>query len=235
VLEVQATLVNGGKRFPVPMYGGESLDHALFKISIAAHLVSWGYHWEQIYWETTPLQLPEDFRPDLYVKGHADLPSFWFECGGTRQEKLLAVVAAFPGLRIVRVLDDDSFGRLWSGESMYLTGDDGKLIRLEGVEGWQERRTLVLRQRESITPPGVECWAIRARERFPRIVWAVRREHDGRFTYLDTGEGWSLSSFRYISKRKDGFQPMIPGVVGDERWTGQSQGYIDKEQESNAG
>jgi hypothetical protein len=227
-LEVQATLIHNGQRYAVPMYGGESLDHAMFKVSIAAHLLAWDYHWKQIHWEEVPPQGPREFRPDLYAEGNAHLPSFWFECVGTKQEKLSAVINALPEFRVVRVVDCNWFAELWKGEGVYLIND--KLVAFNRISDWKERKRLVIQQRESIIPPGAECWAIRGRENSPRIIYAVRRERDGRFTYLDSGEGWSLSVFRYISKRQDGFQPLIPSIVGSEKWRGHSQIYYEDEE-----
>jgi hypothetical protein len=211
------------------MYGGESLDHAMLKVSIAAHLLAWGSQWEQIHWEKTPPQGPKGFRPDLYTEGGKKLPPFWFECAGTDQGNLRAVTAALPDFRVVRVVGSDWFTRVWKGENIYVVGD--KIVSLNQIKDWKERRKLIFQERESFIPPGAECWAIRGRENSPRIIYAVRRERDGQFTYLDSGEGWSLfSSFRYIPRRSGAFQPLIPGVVGSEKWRGHSQIYYsDKE------
>jgi hypothetical protein len=228
LLEVQAALTHDGRRHAVPMSGSESLDHAMYKVSIAAHLLAWGYGWEQIHWEESPPQGPSGFRPDLYAEGRGNLPFFWFECGGTEQEKLSAVVASVPEFRVVRVTDCDWFTRLWSGEDSYIVAD--KIVRLDKITDWKERRQLILQGRKRVIPPGAECWALRGRENAPRIIFAVRRELDGRFTYLDSGEGWSLSSLRYVFNRSTGFQPLIPGVVGSKKWQGRSQAYYRKEE-----
>jgi hypothetical protein len=220
MLQVQATLAHSAKRYTVPMHGGESLDHAMFKVSIAAHLLAWGYHWKQVHWEEIPSRGPKRYRPDIYAEGNDSLPSFWFECVGTEQKKLKAVVAAYPGFRVVHVIDCDWFTRVWTGETIYVVDD--KITRLHQIKDWRERKRLVLQERESFLPLGVECWAIRGRGNSPRIIYAVRRESDGRFTYLDSGEGWSLSSFRYISTCREDFQPLIPRVVGREKWRGHS-------------
>jgi hypothetical protein len=207
------------------MYAGESLDHAIFKVSIAAHLLTWGYRWEQIHWEETPIQLATGFRPDLYAEGDGNLPPFWFECVSTEQEKLCAVIAALPGFRVVHVVDCEWFVHFWNGDYSYII--KRKNLKPELLEDRKERKRLVIQQRELIIPLGAEYWAIRGRGSAPRIIYAVRREHDGRFTYLDTSEGWSLSSIRYISKRRDGFQPIIPGVVGSQEWRGRSHHYYN--------
>jgi hypothetical protein len=221
LLELQANLVHKGQRYAIPMYGGESLDHAMFKVSIAAHLLTWGYRWEQIHWEETPIQSATEFRPDLYVEGERYLPSFWFECLSTQQEKLCAVIAALPDFRVVRVVDCNWFVHFWNGDDGYLINPEH--LNPEQLEDRKVRKKVVLQQREMTIPPGAECWAVRGREGSPRIIYAVRRELDGSVTYLDTGEGWSLSSFRYISKRRDGFQPIMPGIAGSEAWKGESQ------------
>lgn len=224
LLELQVTLVHEGQRYAVPIYGGESLDHAMFKVSIAAHLLTWGYRWEQIHWEETPTQLTIGFRPDLYAEGDGNLSSFWFECGATEQEKLCAVIAALPDFRVVRIVDCEWFIHFWNGDDDYLIHDEH--LKPEQLEDGKEHKRLVLQQRGLVVPPGAECWAIRGREGAPRIIYAVRREHDGRLTYLDTGEGWSLSRIRYISKCRDGFQPIIPGIAGSEVWKGESQIHV---------
>jgi len=224
-LEVQAAIVNDGQRYTVPMSGAESLDHAMFKVSIAAHFLGWGYSWEQIHWEETPPQGPREFRPDLYVKGMESLPSFWFECKHTERDKLRIVVASFPESRVVRVVDHEWFRRFWNCSEGCIVS--GKIIRLDETADWKERRKLVLQQRQNVIPAGAECWAIRGRENSPRIIYAVRRELDGRFTYLDSAEGWSLSAFRYVFNRAVRFQPLIPGMVGRDKWRGRSQAYHD--------
>jgi hypothetical protein len=223
LVEIQATITHNKLRYAIPMPGNESIDHALLKVSIAAHLLSWGYTWEQIRWEETPPKGPREFRPDLYTEDAGNLPRFWFECGHTGQEKLRTVVATLPEFRVVRVVDDAWFIHFWNGENSCVVND--KIIELDEVKDWKERRRLVLQQREEVIPCGAECWTIRARESSPRIVYAVRRELDGHFTYLDSEEGWSLSSFRYVFNRSVSFRPLIPGVVGSEKWTGRSQIY----------
>jgi hypothetical protein len=200
------------------MYGGESLDHAMFKVSIAAHLVTWGYHWEQIHWETTPERSPHQYRPDLYADGSNHLPSFWFECVGTEQEKLTAVANSLPDFRVVRVVDLDWFIQFWNGKAASLDIPAPP----NQVEDPKERKKLIIQQRQAIIPPGVECWVMRGRENAPRIIYAVRREQDNQFVYLDSGEGWSLSSIRYVSKRPRCFQPLIPGIVGHAEWRGEN-------------
>lgn len=223
---LQATLTHKGQRYIIPLHGGESLDHAMFKVSTAAHLLTWGYAWEQIHWEETVPYGPKGFRPDLYTEGNEHLPSFWFECVATNQEKLQAVIKALPNFRVVRIVDYQWFEYFWNGKDTYLIGD--KLVEANRIEDWKERKRLITQQRESVIPPNAECWAIRGRENSPRIVYAVRRESDNRFIYLDSSEGWSLSSFRYVTKRSEGFQPLIPGVVGSEKWRGHSQEYYKK-------
>jgi hypothetical protein len=212
----------------VPMHGAESLDHAMFKVSIAAHLLAWGYHWKQIHWEEAPSRGPRGYRADIFAEGNDTLPSFWFECVATDQEKLKALVAALPDSRVVRVVDCDLFARVWEGEIIHFA--DRKIKTLDEIKDLKERKRLIFRERESFVPPGAECWAIRGRENSPRIIYAVRRERDGRFIYLDPGEGWSLSSLRYVSKRKKGFQPLIPGVAGSEKWRGRMHAY-DRERD----
>jgi hypothetical protein len=224
-LEIKGTLVHDGKRYVVPMHGGESPYHALLKVSIAAHLLVWGYDWECIHWEKTPIKSIKEFRPDLYVEGNERLPSFWFECIGTDRDKLHQLVIALPNCRIVRVISDEHFKQFWNGTDTCVI--DGKVLQTSQISDWKQRKRLVIQERESFVAPGTECWAIRAGEYHPRIIWAVRHGFDGRFTYLDSAEGWTLSSFRYIPKRKEYFEPLIPGIVGSTGWTGKSQAYYE--------
>jgi hypothetical protein len=224
-VEVEAILTHKRRQYVIPMHGGESLDHSLFKVSIAAHLLAWGYAWEQIHWEEAPPHGPRGFRPDLYTEGNDVLPPFWFECWGTEEQKLHAIRRALPDFRVVRVVDCEWFIKYWNGEL--------GLAKMRSRKGTQPedttaRKQAVLKERESILPCGVEFWAVRGREREPRIIFAVRRELDGPLTYLDTGEGWSLSFFQYVSKRTDGFQPILPGIAGNENWRGESQISIHK-------
>lgn len=65
--------------------------------------------------------------------------------------------------------------------------------------------------REAAAPLKAECCGIRGTEATPRIICAVRRQHDGRFVYLDIGEGWSLCFIRYVSKRSKNFQALTNG------------------------
>jgi len=69
-VEILATLTHNGQRYTVPMYGGESLYHAMFKVSIAAHLLAWGYNWKQILWEETPSHGPKGCRPEICAQGN---------------------------------------------------------------------------------------------------------------------------------------------------------------------
>jgi len=65
--------------------------------------------------------------------------------------------------------------------------------------------------REAAAPLKAERCGIRGTEATRRIIYAVRRQHDGRFVYLDIGEGWSLCSIRYVSKRSKNFQALTNG------------------------
>lgn len=209
----------------MPIHGGESAEHALFKVAIAAHLLAWGYAWDQIYFEKTPEEGPPQFRPDLYVRAEGQLPSFWFECIVTGNEKLSSVATRLPDFRIVHVIDVNRFTKIWNGEFKYLLGMNDTTP--DELKDWKKRRKLVMGKREAFVPQNTECWALYGSESASRIIYAVRRDNDGRFTYMDTGEGWSLSSFRYIFNRKSGFRPLIPGVVGNEKWKGLSQAYYE--------
>ena len=220
-LEIQATLIYKDKRYIVPIHGGESAEHALFKVAIAAHLLAWGYNWNQIYFETTPKEWPSHFRPDVYARGEGQLPSFWFECIVTDNEKLSITAKMLPSFRIVHAIDIERFKRIWNGEYKSLLGINNS--NPDELEDWKERRRLVMSEREAFIPPNTECWTLYGSESASRILYAVRRERNGQFIYMDTGEGWSLSSFRYVFNRKSGFRPLISNVVGNKDWKGLSQ------------
>ncbi len=219
-LEIEATLIHEGHRCIVPTYVGESWDHAFLKILVAAHLLSWGYPWEKIHWEQVPPDGPGNFRPDIYTEGQGDLPPFWFECGWTEDEKLRSVVATLPDFRVVHVMNAERFRSWWNGERPVLI--NGEFIDTSQVKDKRELKRLVLQHRQEATVPGVEYWGVRETSRFVRIVFAVRRELDGTFTYMDTEESWSISHIKYFSKHKDRLQPLIPRVVGSDQWEGES-------------
>jgi hypothetical protein len=187
------------------------------KIAVAAHLLAWGYPWERIHWEQSPPEGPGRFRADLYADGHSGLPSFWFECGDTGREKLGGVVARLPDFRVVHVMNVERFLRWWNGEDVVPSQ----------VKDKRELKPLILQHRLETTVPSVEYWGVRETSASARILFAVRRGLNGPITYLDSGEGWSLSSIRYVSKRKDQFQALIPGLVGDDQWRGETSLWKD--------
>jgi hypothetical protein len=215
-LELEVALIHEGQRYIIPTYGGEGWGHVFLKIVVATHLLIWGYAWEKLRWERCPPGGPGSLRPDLYAEGHDSLPSFWFECGTTEDEKLQKVIAALSNFRVVHAMDVDSFLNWWNG---------GNVIPPHSVDKRELKQT-VLQHRHQTTVPGVEYWGVRETSTSARILFAVRREMNGQFTYLDTGEGWSLSNIRYVSKSKDGFQPLIPGVVGHDQWRGENSSLI---------
>ncbi len=53
-LGLAATPAYGGRRYEVPVHGGESWQHVLTKVAIAAHLLIWDYPWQKIHWEKSP-------------------------------------------------------------------------------------------------------------------------------------------------------------------------------------
>jgi len=128
---------------------------------------------------------------------------------------LKTIVAALPDFRVVEAVDYDWFETFWNGEFFP--------VRTKRIKDWKERKRLIRQHREAAIPLKAECWGIRGTEATPRIIYAVRRQDDGRFVYLDTGEGWSLSSIRYVSKGSENFQALIPGIVGSEKWRGRSR------------
>jgi hypothetical protein len=216
LLELQATLIHEEQRYIIPTYGGEGWGHVFLKIVVAAHLLTWGYPWKKLHWEQCPPGGPGNFRPDLYAKGQGCLPSFWFECGTTEDEKLRSVSAALSDFRIVHVMDANSFLSRWNGQN----------IAPLQIEDKRKLKQMVLQHRHQTAVLGVEYWGVRETSTSARILFAVRREKNGQVTYLDSGEGWSLSNLRYVSRGKDRFQALIPGRVGNDQWRGENSTLI---------
>jgi hypothetical protein len=180
--------------------------------------LSWGYAWEEIRWEEAPKPRLGDLRPDIYALGKGKLPSFWFECRGTSDTKLRRIVQAAPAFRTVHIFEYHGFLRWWNAENVVPSK----------VTDRKQRKEIILNHRREVSVPGAEYWAVLEESTTARILFAVRRERSGEFTYLDSGEGWSLSSVRYVSKRADRFAPIIPGVVGSEHWRGENPSLMSK-------
>lgn len=125
------------------------------------------------------------------MEGNSVLPWFLFECGGTDDKKLSKVADALPEFRVIHVVDYDRLLRFWNGRETFPSISE---IPLTEVKEWRERKRLVMRQRESMIPQGTEYWFMSVREQVPRILYAIRRGCDGRFTYLDSGEGGMLKN-----------------------------------------
>lgn len=209
-LEIAPRLITGDSSYRVPIHSGEGWGHVLLKIVAAAHLLSWGYPWHTISWEECPQGGPPDCRPDLYATAEG-LPEFWIECGVSDSSKLQRIVAARPECRVVHVVDIKAFIRCWNHESVVARVKDPK-----------ERKRLILAHRKKFAVAGVEHWAVRETSTTARIIYAVRRERDGGITHLDSGEGWGIwKSLRFVSRR-DGFEPLIRGIVGDPSWRGEN-------------
>jgi hypothetical protein len=205
-LELSPTLTYDGQQYDVPTYGGEGWQHVLTKVAIAAHLLVWGYPWGKIHWEKLPPESCIKRRPDIYTETHGELPAFWFECRGT--DNLEEIVAAFQHWRIVQVIDVEWFLRWWNGKGLTIT-DNGKEVDIWQIKDVKRRKQVVVQRREALVP-GTELWAVGSISASSnRILYAVRREKDGVLTYLETGEGWALSGLRYISKRRDRFEPLL--------------------------
>ena len=210
-LELNPALIHRGRRYPVPWYAGEGWGHVRLKVAVVTHLLAWGYPWRKIHWKQRPRGAPRGTRPDIIADSHGDLPAFWFECGGVESEKLRRISQKLPDFQPVHVMEMDWFGDRWNAE-------DRLSARIKDA---RTRRRAILRYRERNSVPGVEYWAIHEGSKSARIIYAVRRERNGKFTYLDSGEGWSLSGIQFVSRKKDGFQPLIPGIVGHKKCKGQ--------------
>jgi hypothetical protein len=199
-LDLDPVLVRGEVRYPVPTHPGEGWGHVLLKVSVATHLLEWGYSWKHVHWEDSPCPVAE-FRPDIFAERQGGLPAFWFECGGTEDEKLRTIRSVLPEVRVVNVIEFDGFPRWWN-------------------RGNSKEEILAHRQQSALH--GVEYWALREGSSTARFSHAVRRDADGCFTYMDTGEAWTLSGLRYVSKRRDRFGSLIPGFVGIDQWKGEN-------------
>lgn len=170
-------------------------------------LTGLGDPWERVHWEYPLDGSNRPFRADIYAVGDGRLPSFWFECRTTQEEKLHELIGQMPGVRIVHVLHDETFLSWWNADT------DSNV---------RESKEAVITAREEAVP-GVEYWAVRMTSTSARFIFAVRRELDGKFTYLDTGEGRNLfASIRFISRRHDQFRALISGIAGKDDWCGEN-------------
>lgn len=208
-LELQANLVYEGTRYSVPTYGGEGWAHVFLKVAIAAHLLHWKYKWADIQWEFSPENIGQR-RADIFAKG-SNLPTFWFECRTTDAQKLGELRSLLPAeIRIVHVMPAHWFLRWWNGVN----------LGLKQTLGGKEKRDAVRNHRAETTVIGVEYWAISDTSETARILFAVRPEGNDRYTYFDTGEGWTLSHIAHVSKQTDRWLPLIAGLVGGNRESG---------------
>lgn len=221
-LAVGVVLSFNGRNYSVPMHGAESMEHTMFKISLVAHLLTWGYNWDEIQWEKTIAIGALRYRPDIYVQGTGSRPSFWFECIATEHGKLVDAAKSLPEFRIVHVVGSEWFEREWSGNT---TSADSQ-IPVAQINDPTERKRAVIERREEMVPEGTECWVLRSWENVPRIVYAVKHERDGHFVYLDTGETYSLWAFPFVSKRSRFFRSLIPGIAGNDDWGGRGAAYL---------
>lgn len=88
-LELTAHLIRGQARYAIPTYPGEGWGHVHLKVVIAAHLLHWGYKWDDMLWEYDPPDITGRRTADVFVREQNHLPSFWFECRTTDDTKLL--------------------------------------------------------------------------------------------------------------------------------------------------
>ena len=127
----------------------------------------------------------------------------------------------------MHVVDEKWFSESWFREHIHIRRHN-KTVSFDEIKDRRERKRLLLKERQSLVPCGCECWAIYERAVFPQIVYAVRGDNDGGFTYLHTEEGWSLSGFPYASRRKGRFAPLIHDIVGNPRWRGENSTLFEK-------
>ena len=218
-LEISTRLVKDGARFVVPAYVGEGWAHSYLKIVVVAHLLYWRYDWAGIHWEHDPGDVSGRHRADIFVQERGRLPSFWFECRTVSNDKLRHLRSHLPRhVRLIQVIPHDWFLRWWNGEH----------LRLKPSSDPRATREAIRKHRATTTVPGVEYWAVYDTSTSARILFAVRADGDDRYTYFDTGEGWSLSWIKKLSRRSDCWAPLIPGTAGSDRYAGHSR-YLKRE------
>jgi hypothetical protein len=224
-LELTVHLIQGQARYAVPTHAGEGLGHVNLKIAVVAHLLHWGYQWDDILWEYDPPNVPGRRRADVFTRGGRNLPSFWFECRTTDNDKLCELRSTLsPDVRLVNVMLKDRFISWWNGDS----------LRLRPSMSSKERRAAIRTHRAEISVPGVEYWAMHDTSASTRILFAARRDEDDSYTYFDTGEGWSLSWILKLSRRTDCWAPLIPGIVGDYQ-PGRHDTYLPRRKDIDRG
>lgn len=83
-LELTAHLIRGQARYAIPTYTGEGWGHVHLKVVIAAHLLHWGYKWDDILWEYDPPDITGRRRADIFVMCASSMLCRWsgFEDGG---------------------------------------------------------------------------------------------------------------------------------------------------------
>jgi len=88
-ISARITLIQDGEEWEIPFGRSEGWVHIALKVSIAIHLVHWGYPNEAIKFEHHPKRLPfAVYRPDVFANETGNLPAFWFECLGVDEDKL---------------------------------------------------------------------------------------------------------------------------------------------------
>jgi len=223
-MELTAHLMRGRTRYAIPTYIGEGWGHAYLKIVVAAHLLHWGYEWTDVLWEYSPSDSTARKRADIFARGRNGLPSFWFECGTADNDKLRELRSALSSdVRLVNVMLWDWFRRWWNGD----------LLRLQPSLDSKGKRTAVWKQRANFSVVGVEYWAVYDTSTSARILFAVRPDGNDRYTYFDTGEGWSLSNISMLSRSTDSWASLIPGVAGGNRESGFGT-YLPRRKEADS-
>lgn len=214
-LEVIAQFVKGEQRYRIPTDASEGWGHVFLKLSVVTHLLQWGYDWDDIKWEHA-LPGSQRYIADIFAS-KPKLPSFWFECGWCDSKKLGGLRAAFPNLRIVTVTDYDFFINWWNGRG----------LSLKHSLSPKERRRQIRKHRAKTTVQGIEYWAIYHTSTSCRVMFAVRRDGEDHYTYLDSGEGWSLSNLLMLSRRTDTWTPLIPEIAnGDLKRKSKYDNYL---------
>ncbi len=214
-IEISAsiTLIQDGREWEIPFGRSEGWVHIALKVSIAIHLLHWGYPKETIKFEHHPRGYLSRYRPDVFAQATDELPTFWFECLGVHEDKLKDIRAYAEDCRVVHAVDSEGFRRIWND---LIWDEDGSEIPEPTAEQ-------VDAQRRKSVPYGTELWGFNTTLPAGYITLAARHDIDGQFTYMDTGEGYSIRDIRGFSHRRSRIAPLLQGKAGSADWNGMSR------------
>jgi hypothetical protein len=178
--------VPGKKDFVVKWNISEGFEHLSYKIIIVAQLLNSGFKKKNILFEYSQKFGKRNYRADIFVRKEkcTSLKEIWFELGTTNNRKLKIIRKKFEG-RIIYVIEANELRKHW------------KCSFWKKQERHQEK---IKNYRKDFFPMGIEFWGILPGGNSARILMAMRRDGEDRFTFFNTGE-WSLSQWGYIKKK----------------------------------